>query len=70
MSIVIVDIDNQYEDSLCDSYQLIKEDDETYSVYIAHSILRGRWVARKIESFDEAFILLVDTVKENEYIRD
>ena len=35
MSTVVVDIDNQYEDDLCDGYQLICEDDDTYTIWVS-----------------------------------
>lgn len=63
MSIVVVDIDNDYETDLCYSYQLIKEDNDSYSVWISTSIFSGTYAGQNIESFEEAFQLLIETVK-------
>ena len=66
MSIVVVDVENEYCDELMYSYQLSKEDDGTYSVYVARDCLRGFHAGRNLESFAEAFQLLNDTMKEHE----
>jgi len=68
MSIVIVDIDNQYCDELLYSYQLCKEEDGSYSVYVSRDILRGFHAGKDIDTFEEAFNLLNDTIKEHEGI--
>lgn len=66
MSLVIVDVDSQYCDELCYSYQLIKEDDDTYSVYVARDFLHGYHVARDVDSFFEAYRILHDTIEHHE----
>ena len=64
--IVIVDIDNDYCDELIYSYQIIKEEDESYSVYLSRNVLRGRYIEKNIESFGQAFNVLYDAMEENE----
>lgn len=64
--IVIVDIDNDYCDELIYSYQIIKEEDETYSIYQSRDVLRGRYIEKNIESFSQAFDSLYAAMEENE----
>jgi hypothetical protein len=66
--IVIVDVNNDYCDELLYSYQIIKEENDTYSVYVSRDILRGYYAGKNIESFGEAFRLLGETMEENEGI--
>lgn len=66
MSLVIVDIDNEYCDELIYSYQLIKEDDNTYSVYVSRDILSGYHVERGIDNFFDAYRKLHDEMLINE----
>jgi len=66
MSIVVVDIDNEYCDELMYSYQLCKEDDGTYSVYVSRDIMRGYHACKEIESFAEAFKELQEAISHNE----
>lgn len=63
---VIVDIDNEYCDELIYSYQLVREDDDTFSVYVARDILRGYHVARNIDNFFDAYRILHDEMLINE----
>lgn len=67
MSTVVVDIDNQYEDDLCYGYQLLKEDDSTYSVWVETGVLRGYHAAKGMSSFQEAFDKLQEVFKDKEY---
>jgi hypothetical protein len=67
MSTVVVDIDNQYENELCDGYQLICEDDDTYTIWVSTGVLSGFRAHKKIETFGEAFRLLTELVNEREY---
>lgn len=63
---VIVDIDNDYEDSLVDSYQIIKnEEDDTYKVWVSTGMLTGYVSGPKLgfESFQEAWNHLIQTVE-------
>lgn len=55
MSTVIVDIDDQEEDSLTYGYQLIREDDYTYGIWMSTGPVRGKWLFRNIDTFEEAF---------------
>lgn len=66
MSIVIVDVDNEYCDELMYSYQLSKDDDGTYSVYVSRDIMRGYHACKGIESFAEAFKELQEAISHNE----
>jgi hypothetical protein len=66
MSTVVIDVDNQYCDDLMYSYQLILEDDSTYSVYVSRDVLRGSYEARGVESFSNAFQELVGAMKQHE----
>ena len=66
MSIVVVDIDNEYCDELMYSYQLCKDDDGTYSVYVSRDIMRGYHACEGIESFAEAFKELQEAISHNE----
>ena len=60
---VIVDIDNQDCDELCFSYQICKNDDETYYVYQSHGLLRGQYLARNLETLAEAWAVLNDALE-------
>lgn len=67
MSVVVIDISNDYVDDLMYSYQLVKEDDGTFSIWIETSVLRGYYAAKKLDSFIEAYSLLNETVEEKEW---
>lgn len=69
MGIVVVDIENDYCNELCYSYQIVREDDDTYSVYRAESILRGSHLGKKFESFEDAMRCLVKGMEDSEYYR-
>lgn len=66
MSIIVVDIDNEYCDELMYSYQLCKDDDGTYSVYVSRDIIRGFHACKGLETFFEAFNELQEAIKHNE----
>lgn len=66
MSIVVVDIDNEYCEDLWYSYQVIKEDDGTYTVYQSRDILRGRYLGRDLETVAEAWQCLQEAMNEYE----
>lgn len=65
--IVIVDVDNEYCDELMYSYQIIKEQDETYTVYVSYDILRGKYLRKKVESLKEAWNILDEEMKNEEF---
>jgi hypothetical protein len=48
------------------SYQLCKDDDGTYSVYVSRDIMRGYHACEGIESFAEAFKELQEAISHNE----
>jgi len=62
----VIDIDNDYCDELVYSYQLCKDDDGTYSVYVARDLFRGYTAAKGLQSFDDAWNQLKRTLEENE----
>jgi len=64
MSIVICDVSNQYCDDLDNSYQIVRNDDDTYSVYVSFDVFRGKTIAKKLESFQDAWNVL------NEYMQE
>ena len=68
MSIVICDVDNQYCNDLSNSYQIVLDDDETYSVYVSYDVLRGKTAAKNLESFQDAWQVLNDLIQEKECI--
>ena len=68
MSIVICDVDNQYCNDLSNSYQIVLDDDETYSVYVSYDVLRGKTVAKNLESFQDAWQVLNDLIQEKECV--
>lgn len=65
MSMVIVNIE---DDDLDYSYQLCKDDDDTYSLYREESFLKGRTVFKGVEDIKEALRLMMDYVYEYEGI--
>lgn len=65
MSRVIVNIE---DDDLDYSYQLCKDDDDTYYLYRGESILKGRTVFKGVEDIKEALRLMMDYVYEYEGI--
>lgn len=64
---VIVDIDEQYCDELCCGYQLIAEDDGTYTVWVSTGLISGYRSGGSWQSLPDAFNHLVSLVRENEY---
>lgn len=66
MSTVIVDIDDQEEDSLMNGYQLVREDDNTYAIWMSTGPVRGKWLYRGIDTFEEAFDKLYNAVRTTE----
>lgn len=68
MSVVVVDVDNQYMDGeLNNSYQIVLENDSTYTVYCSYDVLRGRTHDKGIESFSEAWAKLNECMREEEF---
>lgn len=68
MSVVVVDVDNQYMDGeLNNSYQIVLENDSTYTVYCSYDVLRGRTHDKGIESFGEAWAKLNECMREEEF---
>ena len=63
MSTVIVNIE---DDDLDYSYQLCKDDDDTYYLYREEGILRGRTVFKDVEDIKDALRLMMDYVFEYE----
>ena len=66
MSIVICDVNNQYCEDLDNSYQIVKDDDDTYSVYVSFDVFRGKTIAKGLESFQDAWNMLNDYMQEVE----
>lgn len=66
MSIVICDVSNQYCDDLDNSYQIVRNDGDTYSVYVSFDVLRGKTIAKGLESFQDAWNVLNDYMQEVE----
>lgn len=66
MSIVVVDVDNEYCDELMYSYQLCKDEDGTYSVYVSQDIIRGHHYCKEVESFSEAYKELQEAISHYE----
>lgn len=66
MSIVVIDVDNEYCDELMYSYQLSKEDDGTFSVYVSKSFTRGYHYCKEIVSFSEAYKELQEAINHHE----
>lgn len=64
---VIVDIDEQYCDELSYGYQLIAEDDGTYTVWVTTGPISGFRSGGRWETLPEAFNHLVSIVREKEY---
>ena len=66
---VIVDIDSDYCEDLCFSYQLcLDEQSGTYYVYMETGILRGKYLGRGFETFGEAWACLKEAVAVNELL--
>ena len=65
MSMVIVNIE---DDILNYSYQLCKEEDDTYYLYRETSPLKGRVVFKGVEDIKDALRLMMDYVYEYEGI--
>jgi hypothetical protein len=63
MSTVIANIE---DDDLNYSYQLCKDDDDTYFLYREESALRGRTVFKGVEDIKDALRLMMDYVFEYE----
>lgn len=73
MSVVIASVDNDYEEALGNSYQLLKNDNNTYSIYVAMSILSGYFLGEgcegryEFDSFEEAWKEFCGVVNQEEY---
>jgi len=65
MSTVIANIE---DDDLNYSYQLCKDDDDTYYLYREEGILRGRTVFKGVEDIKDALRLMMDYVFEYEEV--
>jgi len=63
MSMIIANIE---DDDLNYSYQLCKDDDDTYYLYREEGILRGRTVFKGVEDIKDALRLMMDYVFEYE----
>lgn len=63
MGMVIVNIE---DDILNYSYQLCKEEDDTYYLYREESPLKGRVVFKDVEDIKDALRLMMDYVYEYE----
>jgi hypothetical protein len=59
-------IANIEDDDLNYSYQLCKDDDDTYYLYREEGILRGRTVFKDVEDIKDALRLMMDYVFEYE----
>jgi hypothetical protein len=74
MSIVVASVDNDYESTLSSSYQLLKNDDDTYSIYVATSPLQGYFVGEGcdgvhvFDDFHEAWKQFCDLINSEEYV--
>jgi hypothetical protein len=66
MSTVVIDVSNDYVDELIYSYQLVKDDDGTFFVWVETNVLKGYYAGKGIEDFAEAFQLLNETMDELE----
>lgn len=66
---VVIDVDNQYCEDLCYSYQVVREDDQTYSVYQSWNILRGKYLGRGFDNLEDAWICLNQAMQEYEHFR-
>jgi hypothetical protein len=63
MSMIIANIE---DDDLNYSYQLCKDDDDTYYLYREEAVLRGRTVFKGVEDIKDALRLMMDYVFEYE----
>ena len=63
MSMIIANIE---DDDLNYSYQLCKDDDDTYYLYREEAVLRGRTVFKDVEDIKDALRLMMDYVFEYE----
>ena len=63
MSMIIANIE---DDDLNYSYQLCKDDDDTYYLYREEAVLRGRIVFKDVEDIKDALRLMMDYVFEYE----
>lgn len=61
---VYAEVENDNE--LMYSYQLV-DTDLGYGVWVSTGPLKGKFVGRDIEDFEEAFNLFVNTVREQEF---
>ena len=66
MSVIVVDVDNQYCEELNFSYQIILENDNTYTVYISYDVLSGKYYAKGLETFAEAWQKLSEAMEVDE----
>lgn len=65
---VIVDVDNQYCEELCHSYQICRDDDGSYFVWQETGVLKGRYLARGLETLNDAWDRLNVAMREYEYM--
>lgn len=63
MSMIIANIEDA---DLNYSYQLCKDDDDTYYLYREEAVLRGRTVFKGVEDIKDALRLMMDYVFEYE----
>lgn len=63
---VIVDIDNEYCNDLCYSYQLCQAGDGTYYVWMETAPLCGRKLGQDFETFDQAWACLNEGIRKYE----
>lgn len=57
---------NIEDDELLYSYQLCRDDDGTYYLYVESSPLRGKKVFRQVEDLDEALRKMMSTIEHME----
>lgn len=57
---------NIEDDELSYSYQLCRDDDGTYYLYVESSPLRGKKVFRQVEDLDEALRKMMSTIEHME----
>ena len=68
MSIVVCDVDNQYCKDLTYSYQIVLDDDDTYYVYASWDVFKGRYIAKGLECFQDAWNILNEEMQAVECI--
>lgn len=53
MSVVVIDVDNQYCDELNFSYQVVKEDNEKYRIWVSSGLLSGWYLGEGVDGAHE-----------------